>query len=792
MAGDRAMDAASIRSGELGDPGHLDAVSHVRGLTRYVDDGVAPAGMLHAAVFGAPVAHGRILSLDLAAAKAAPGVVAILTAADIPGENQIGPVIPDEPLFADPEIHFQGMPIALVLAETYEQAVLARRLIRFEVEELEPVVDPKEAYRRGRVIDVPRTVERGDVDAAFARCAHVLEGFCEIAGQEHVYLETQRARAQVDGDAVCILSSTQGPFAVQKAAARVLGLPLHQVEVDVRKLGGGFGGKEDQASPWGCLAALGAYVTRRPVELVLSRADDMVMTGKRHPYHSEWKIGCDAEGRILAFEARHYQNAGAACDLSLGVLGRTLLHSTGSYAIENARIWGAACRTHLVPFTAFRGFGGPQGMFVIESAIAALAEKIGLPRETLQERNLVGEGFTLPYGQSLVRARARSTFARLAETADLPALRERVAAFNEGSFHLKKGFAVMPVCFGISFTATFLNQAGALLHVYTDGSVSVSTGGVEMGQGLSTNLALVAAQTLGIALGRVRLESTNTRRIANMSASAASATTLLNGNAVKGAAEKVRAGLFAMMANELGCAAEELSLQGEQLLRSGAPTGWDWPRLVRHAYLSRVALSAHHFFATPKLHWSQDRQQGEPFAYHVYGAALFEVTVDCLRGRYTLDAVKVVHDLGRPLSRQIDRGQIEGALAQGIGWMTLEDLVFDAKGRLLSKALASYKVPDADFLPEKLEIELIEDTPSEAGPYGTKAVGEPPLMYGIGVYFALRHALRSFRPDAELPFVTPMTPERVLMSTHQGVDPARAGVPAAPADRAVAAAGGGV
>lgn len=768
------MAETPTRSAADKDHGHVDAIDHVRGRTAYVDDVLPPAGLLQAVVVGAPIAHGRILALDLEAARQAPGVVAVYSAADIPGENQIGPVIPDEPLFADREIHFRGMPVALILATSYEAAILARRLVRIEVEELEPVVDPKEAFNRGMVIDVPRTVERGDVDAAFGRSAHVLEGVCEIAGQEHVYLETQRARAWVEGDGVVILSSTQGPYAVQKAAARVLGLPLHQVEVDVRKLGGGFGGKEDQASPWGCLAALGAFLSRRPVELVLSRADDMWMTGKRHPYHSEWKIGCDAEGRILAFEVKHYQNAGAACDLSLGVLGRTLLHSTGSYAIENARIWGAACRTHLVPFTAFRGFGGPQGMFVIESAITALAEKLGLPREQVQERNLAYEGFTLPYGQSLRRCRARSTFERLAERANLPALSARIDEYNRGSFRFKKGYALMPVCFGISFTATFLNQAGALLHVYTDGSISLSSGGVEMGQGLSSNLALVAAQTFGVEPSRVRVESTNTRRIANMSASAASATTLLNGNAVQGAAEQVRRGLVALAARELGCAVEEITIVGEQVLRGGVSTGWDWERLVKAAYFARVPLSAHHFFATPNLHWSVDRQQGEPFAYHVYGTALFEVTVDCLRGRYNLDAVTIVHDLGRPLSRQIDRGQIEGALAQGIGWMTLEDLVFDQRGRLLSKALASYKVPDADFLPT-IDLELIEDTPSEAGPYGTKAVGEPPLMYGIGVYFALRHALRAFRPGAELPFVTPLTPERVLMSTHAGISPREAG-----------------
>jgi xanthine dehydrogenase large subunit len=784
------------RSEQLADGGarHRDAVDHVRGRTAYVDDVAPPLGMLHAAVVPSPVAHGRLLGVERTTALAMPGVVAVLVAADVPGENQIGPVIADEPLLAEAFVHFHGQPVALVCAETWEQARAAAHAVEVRVEELEAIVDPKVAYERGEVIDKPRQVEIGDVDAAWARCALVLEGVCEIGGQEHVYLETQRGRAwlEEDGGQTCvrILSSTQGPYAVQKAAANVLGLPLHRVAVEVRRLGGGFGGKEDQASPWSALAALGAWKLRRPVELVLSRADDLLMTGKRHPYHSEWKIGVDAEAKILAFDVRHYQNAGAACDLSLGVLGRTLVHGTGSYAVPNARIWGASCRTHLVPFTAFRGFGGPQGMFVIESAVAAVAEALDLPRETVQERNLLREGDVLPYGQKLEDCAARATFERLVDRFDLADVRRRVAAHNGTHFHVKKGYALMPVCFGISFGATFLNQAGALLHIYTDGSVSVSTGGVEMGQGLTTNLAIVAAQALGIGLERVRVETTETRRIANMSASAASATTLLNGNAVQGAARQVLAGLLAFVAGRLGVDAGRVAIKDEVAHLDGEPTEWTWPKLVLAAYRDRVALSAHHFFATPGVHFDPDRQQGHPFAYHVYGTSLVEVTVDCLRGRYRIDAVKIVHDLGRPLARQVDLGQIEGALAQGLGWMTLEDLRFDQRGRLLSKALASYKVPDADFLPADLEVEFIEDRPSKAGPLGSKAVGEPPLMYGIAVFFALRHAMRAFRPDLQLPFESPLTPERVLLQTHAGIGPAEAGTATRPVEERVAVGGG--
>ncbi len=749
---------------------HLDAAAHTRGESRFVDDVPPPGGLLHAAVCGSPVAHGEIREVDDSAARELAGVVAVLRAGDIPGDNQIGPIFEDEPLLAAGEVHFAGQPVALVVAQTPEIARRAARAIRVEVDERPAVTDPRQAFERGEIIDRPHTFEHGDVDAAWGDCDVVVEGSCDIGGQEHVYLETQRARAiPLEGGRVRLHASTQSPFAAQRIAARVLGLAYHAIEVDVERLGGGFGGKEDQATPWACLAALAALATGRPVELVLRRDEDMRMTGKRHPYVSDFKIGLTRQGEIVAYEVWHYQNSGAAADLSTPVLARTMFHSTGSYRVPNARIFAVCCRTHLPPNTAFRGFGGPQGMFVIESALAAAAEALEVPREQLQRKNLLRDGDVFPYGQVVEGGRAEATWDEASAAYDAAAIAERVERYNREHFETKKGFAAMPVCFGISFTATYMNQAGALVHVYTDGSVSVTTGGVEMGQGLATNIAAITARGLGVAPERIRVETTNTTRVANMSASAASATTLLNGNAALRAVEQITGRLRALAAEKLGAAGPEaISIVGEAVLHDGRDTGWTWERLVREAYLARVGLSAHGHYATPDVWFDPAKGKGHPFAYHVYGTALFEVTLDCLRGVYEVDAVKIVHDLGRSLNRRIDLGQVEGGLAQGLGWMTLEELRYDQRGQLLSNALASYKVPDVYFLPDDLQVKFLEDVPSRPGPYGSKAVGEPPLMYGIGVFFALRHAMRAFRPEAELPFASPLTPERVLMQLHAG------------------------
>ena len=752
------------------DTKHIDSHLHVRGESQYVDDVPAPSGMLHAAVFGSPKAHGVISLLATGAARAAPGVAAVLTAADIPGVNRFGPIIEDEQLLVEREACFIGHPIALVVAHTAHQARQARELIEVEIDELPVVVDPREAYANGDLIHPERTMAAGDVAGAWSECDVVVQGRCEIGGQEHLYLETQRARAvpREDG-AMQVFSSTQGPAAVQHVVAAVLGRPMHKVEVDVKRLGGGFGGKEDQATHWAALAALAAHRLNAPVELVLNRLDDIRMTGKRHPYSADFRIGLTAQHKILAYEATFYQNAGAFADLSSPVLARTLFHATGAYFIPNVRVTAASCRTNLQPHTAFRGFGGPQGMYVIEAAINKAADAIGIHAAIIQRANLLRDGDVFHYGQVAARCRAERTWDELESAFAVDAIRQRAAEHNRGSFAVKKGCALMPVCFGISFTKSHLNQGNALVHVYTDGSVSVTTGGIEMGQGISSNVASVVARTFGISRRRVRVESTNTTRVANMSPSAASATTDLNGNAAIVAVETILDGMRTVAAAELGVTdPATLTIAGEQVHAAGRPAGIGWADLVDLTYHARKRLSAHGFYATPGIHYDEQREHGHPFAYHVYGTAVFEVTVDCLRGTYAVDQVKIVHDLGRTINPTVDRGQVEGGLAQGMGWMTMEDLQWDADGRCLSHALSTYKAPDVYFMPDDMAVQFLEPEDNPYGPLGAKAVGEPPLMYGIGVFFALRNAIKAFRPGADLTLDAPMTPERLLLALHRG------------------------
>ncbi|HEY5565204.1 MAG TPA: molybdopterin cofactor-binding domain-containing protein, partial [Rhodothermia bacterium] len=709
-----------------------------------------------------------ITGFDAGGAESVDGVVGILTASDIPGENQVGPIIADELLLAQSEVHFIGQPIALVVAESRTSARRAADQVRISYERHPVIVDPREAFRAGHIIGATRTFEMGDVDAAWSGCDVIVEGTCETGGQEHVYLETHRARAvPLEGGRMRVFSSTQGPYAAQKGIARILNLRNHDVEVEVARIGGGFGGKEDQSTIWACLAALGAWKTGRPVELVLRRAQDMYMTGKRHPYSSDFKLGATSDGRLIAFDARYLQNAGATADLSPAVLERTLFHGTNSYFIPNVRLFGASCRTNLPPNTAFRGFGGPQGMFVIESALTKLADAIGVSREVIQRRNLIRNGDVFPYGQELTDARAERTWDQAVESYGLPAILADRDDHNWRHPTLKKGVAVMPVCFGISFTTTRLNQASALVHVYTDGSVAVSTGGIEMGQGLSTNIAQIAARGLGIDEALIRVQTTNTTRVANMSASAASSTTVLNGNATLAATRQILRRLAPVAREVLGCSSETaIEIEGDRVISGGVDTGMTWKELVAAAYERRVGLSAYGHFATPDIHFDKKKEKGRPFAYHTYGTAIVEVTVDCLRGVYEIDSVKIVHDLGRPLNLEIDLGQVEGGLAQGLGWMTVEDLQYNADGRLLSSALATYKVPDVYFMPDDIRVEFLEDADEPIGPFGNKAVGEPPLMYGIGVWFAIRDAIRAFRPDVDIPYSSPMTPERLLMTLY--------------------------
>jgi xanthine dehydrogenase large subunit len=750
---------------------HFDAKLHVKGKSVFTADIPVPEGTLYAAVFVSPCAHGRILSLDTSKAGNAPGVVRILTAGQIPGKNEIGNIVMDEPLLAEETVHFIGEPVAVVLAETRLQAYSAVKLISMTLQEKKPVTDPREAAELGDFIVPPRTFSCGDTKKAFKECCFVVEGTAESGGQEHLYLETQSTLCvPQEGGALHITSSTQSPSYVQKIAARVLGIPIHLIQVDVLRLGGAFGGKEDQATPWAVMAALGSHLTGKPVKLVLTRHEDLVNTGKRHPYAYDYKIGLDRQGNILAWEVDYYQNSGAVSDLSTAILERSLFHSTGSYFIPNVVATGYCCRTNLAPNTAFRGFGGPQAMFVMEAAIHHASEETGIPVERIQKINLLKPGDTFPYGMKYTADETGSSW-KLAESfAATEKKRTEVIEFNKSSRYMKKGISMMPVCFGISFTTTFLNQASALVHVYTDGSVGISTGAVEMGQGVNSRIRQVVSEVFSIPVERTRVESTNTSRTANTSPTAASSAADMNGNAAAAACREIKGRLLRVAAAELGCRQEELDLRSSSVWNGTNGTDITWNQLVLKAYMSRTDLSSHAYYATPGIHFDKTTEKGKPFAYHVAGTAVTEVTVDCLLGTYSVDRVSIVHHGGKQMNPLLDRGQVEGALLQGIGWITMEQLDWNTeRGRLLADSLATYKVPDINFAPD-VDILFAEGEvlPGGVGLKGSKAIGEPPFMYGIGAWFAIANAMKSYRPDISFDYATPMTPERVLMTLTSG------------------------
>ena len=745
---------------------NIDSFTHTRGESIYLDDIPVINGTLFAAVFGSPVAHGKILSLDLSEAEVMEGVVRIFAYKDIPGKNQIGGIVPDEPLLAEDEVHFDGMPVALVIATSTEVAYAAVKKIKIEIEKHTVVTDPRVAQKNGSLIVPPRTFKLGDSKNAFKNCTHIFEGVAETNGQEHLYIETQGAYAMpAENNAIKVYSSTQGPTAVQRHTADVLGIPMHRIEVDTTRLGGGFGGKEDQATSWAIFCALAAWHLKKPVKYCLHRMEDMRMTGKRNPYSSDFKIGLDADLKIIAYEAIFYQNAGAAADLSPAVLERTLFHCTNSYFVPNVTATAYSCRTNLPPNTAFRGFGGPQGMFVIEAAIAKAAEALGIPATDIQQKNLLKTGDEFPYGQKAV-SEANECWEKAIGLYEVKKIKSDLEIFNASNSLYKKGISFMPICFGISFTKILMNQARALVHVYMDGSVNVSTGAVEMGQGVNTKMLQVAATIFSIATEKVKINSTNTYRIANTSPSAASATADLNGKAVQIACEKILTRLKESAAEILKCTVDDVEIKNEIVHVKNEPAALSWNELVLATYLKRISLSEHGHYATPGIYFDNTIEKGHPFAYHVYGTAVTTVTVDCLRGTYEIDAVKLVHDFGTTMNPIIDRGQIEGGLVQGIGWMTMEEIVYDQEGKLRSNALSTYKVPDIYSVPKELDIHFLETTDDNLAIFRSKAVGEPPLMYGIGAYFALRNAVKAFNPDSNIAFSAPITPEKVLMGLY--------------------------
>jgi xanthine dehydrogenase large subunit len=748
--------------------GNIDAANHVTGRSVYVDDIPVMAGMLFVKVFDSPSAHGKIKSIDFSAAGQMEGIVKIFSYKDIPGENQIGGIIPDEPFLADHEVHFRGQPILLIVAENEDAAEEAFEKIKIEIESLPIITNPREAFEQGKLLSPSRKFVLGDVKEAFNNCKYIFEGQTESGGQEQLYLETQGAYAYpTEHDSVKIFSSTQGPTQVQRTVARVLGVGMNKVEVDVPRLGGGFGGKEDQASAWATMAAMVAWILKRPAKCIPHRMEDMRMTGKRNPYSSDYKIGLDEAYNIIAYEATFYQNGGAAADLSPAILERTLFHATNSYHIPHVKVTAHSCKTNLPPNTAFRGFGGPQGMFVIESAIDHAARALRIDPDLIQRKNMMDNGDEFPYGQIVKECQAKNCWDEVIALYEVAAAKKEIQRFNRQNQFYKKGLSLMPVCFGISFTNTMMNQARALVHVYSDGTVGVSTGAVEMGQGVNSKMLQVAATCFGISHKKIKLESTNTTRVANTSPSAASSTADLNGKALLDACDQIKERLFNFIKTELTDKEDEIiEIRDEVVYINEEASIFNWKNLIQQAFMKRINLSAKGHYATPIINFDKTIGKGHPFAYHVYGTALTTVTVDCLRGTYEIDAVKVVHDFGSSMNRAVDLGQCEGGIVQGIGWMTMEEVIYNADGKLLSNALSTYKIPDIYSVPKTLDVKFLNTDGNHMAIFRSKAVGEPPLMYGIGAYFAIRNAVLAFNANANILYDAPITPEKVLMGLY--------------------------
>jgi xanthine dehydrogenase large subunit len=753
---------------------HESASLHVTGTALYTDDLIhRTKDVLHAHPVQVLHAHARITALRVAPALSVPGVVRVLTAADVPGVNDAG-VKHDEPLFPD-EVMFFGQAVCWVLADTYEAARLGAAAVEVDAEPLPSYITLTEAIAAESFQGATPQVVRGDVEAGLASAEHVFSGELEFAGQEHFYLETQCALAHVDeAGQIFVQSSTQHPSETQEIVAHVLGRPSNEVTVQCLRMGGGFGGKEMQPHGFAAIAALGALLTGRPVRVRLTRTQDLTMTGKRHGFHVNWRVGFDGAGRLQALDATLTADGGWSLDLSEPVLARALCHIDNAYWLPHARFTGRIARTHKTSNTAFRGFGGPQGMMVIEDILGRCAPLLGIDPIQLRQRNFYQPDQTTPYGQ-LVRhpQRLHRLWQQVLDSGAVADRQQEIAAFNAAHPHTKRGLAVTPVKFGISFNFTAFNQAGALVHVYKDGSVLVNHGGTEMGQGLHTKILQVAATTLGIPLAWVRLAPTRTDKVPNTSATAASSGADLNGGAVKNACEQICDRLRQVAATMLGVKAPDVRIVDGVAQGIGASAGIAWDELVRAAYFQRVQLFAAGFYRTEGLHWDSSVMQGSPFKYFAYGAAATEVEVDGFTGAYRTRRVDIVHDVGDSLSPLIDVGQIEGGFVQGAGWLTLEDLRWDtsagpARGQLSTQAASTYKLPSFSEMPEIFNVTLLADATEEGAVYGSKAVGEPPLMLAFSVREALRQAAAAFgSAGISVDLASPATPEAVFWAVEQ-------------------------
>ena len=746
---------------------HDSAARHVQGSAAYVDDLPEPAGTVHVAPGCAGAARGAIRSIDLDAVRASPGVLAVLTAGDIPGVNDCSPAFEDDPVLAAGEILFHGQVVFAVVAETRDAARRAARRARIAVEATAPRVTVDDGLAAGAEVLAPYEFRRGVPAAAIAAAPHRVEGRVRIGGQEHFYLEGQAALAVPgEDDEMRVCSSTQHPSEVQHLVARMLGAPDAAVVCECRRMGGAFGGKESQAAQWACLAALAAHITGRPAKLRLDRDDDMAMTGKRHDFRVDWRCGFDGEGVLAGVDVELNARCGCSADLSLGVNDRAMFHADNAYYYPAARIHSRRVRTDTVSNTAFRGFGGPQGMLFAERMMDATAIVLGLDPLLVRKRNLYAPGRDVtPYGARVEEHVVPRLVRELERTSGYAARRRAVARFNRDmearGGTLRRGIALTPVKFGISFTLKQLNQAGALVNVFTDGSVQVNHGGTEMGQGLYVKVAQVVAEELGIGIDQVRITATRTDKVPNTAPTAASAGSDLNGMAARRAARTIRRRLAGLAARLFQVREADVGFASGRV-RIGAET-IPFAQLARLAFTERVSLSATGYYATPKIAWDRDTVSGRPFLYFAGGAACSEVTVDTETGEMRVDRVDILHDAGRSLNPAIDMGQIEGGFVQGMGWLTTEELVFGEDGRLLTHAPSTYKIPTCSDVPADFRVALYESGGNrEPTIHRSKAVGEPPLMLALSVFSAVTHALASLAPGHVPPLDAPATPEAIL------------------------------
>lgn len=755
---------------------HESARGHVTGEALYTDDLVGRfPGILHAWPVLSPHAHAVITSLDGAPALQEPGVAATLTAADVRGANNSGITRHDEPLFPA-EVMYHSQPVAWVLAETLEAARRGAARVRVEYRPLAPILAIEEAIAAGSFHVGPHHLSRGEAEIAIAASPHRFHGELRIGGQEHFYLETQCAIAWLDeSGGVAIHSSTQHPSETQAVAAEVLGVPRHQIAVECLRMGGAFGGKETQANVWAALAALGAWKTRRPVRVRLTRALDMAITGKRHPFLARYRAGFDDDGCLRGLALELYSDGGWSLDLSEPVLWRSMFHVDNAYFLPAVDIRGIVCRTHKTSQTAFRGFGGPQGMLVIENVLDQAARRLDLAPEIVRERNLYREGQTTHYGQPVRDAnRLAIIWQRLLATSRFAERRTEIEGFNAVHPHRKRGMAITPVKFGISFTATFFNQGGALVLVYRDGSVQVNHGGTEMGQGLFTKIRQIAAEKLGLPLDSVRMMPTRTDKVPNTSATAASASTDLNGAAVAEACDQIMARLAPVAGIMLGCPPEAVRFaDGAATVEGSQVQSIPFAEITEAAYRQRIPLFAHGYYRTPGIHFDQKTGRGQPFHYFAYGAAVTEVEVDGFTGEHRVLRADLLEDAGDPVSPLVDRGQIEGGFVQGLGWLTIEELLWDAQGRVASGSASTYKLPSWTELPEIFNVEFLERAAEPGVIFGGKAVGEPPLMLAISAREAIRDAIGAFGSGGEVAVDSPLTPERIFWALERARASAR-------------------